>query len=180
MGPSDVCMILESLKPNTTLQVLEIDSVDDYMTAEDTGFDVGMDVHSWDDQGREEVFVATMKLLQEHPSLKNVHLSVLHNVHRVAMRAQLDDNAAKRSSINVANAVKEFALELRTSQLYVGEAEVSQKMLEIQTFDDLEISVPNLKVSMKETKSIWSSIKKLHPNPCSVTKKGTCFAPCGP
>ncbi len=51
MGPSDVCMILESLKSNTTPQVLEIDSVDDYMTAKDTGFDVGMDVHSWDDQG---------------------------------------------------------------------------------------------------------------------------------
>ncbi len=116
-----------------------------------------------------------MKLLQENPSLKNVHLSVLHNVHRVAMRAQLDANAAKRSWINVANAVKEFSLDLKTSQLYVGEGEVSQKMLEIQTFDDLEISV-----SMKETKSIWSSIYKLHPNPCSVTKKGTCFAPCGP
>jgi len=158
MGPSDVCMILQSLKSNKTLQVLEIDSVDDYMIAKNTGFHVRMDVHSWDDQGREEVFVAMMKLLQENPWLKNVHLSVLHNVHRVAMRAQLDANAAKRSLINVANAVKEFSLDLRTSQLYVGEGEVSQKMLEIQTFDDFEISVPNLKVSMKEIKSIWSSI----------------------
>jgi hypothetical protein len=152
-------MILQSLKSNRTLQVPEIDSVDDYMTAKNTGFHVCMDVHSWDDQGWEEVFVAMMKLLQENPWLKNVHLSVLHNVHRVAMRAQLDANAAKRSWINVANAVKEFALDLRTSQLYVGEGEVSLKMLEIQTFDDFEISVPNLKVSMKEFKSIWSRFK---------------------
>lgn len=146
-GPSDVCIILQSLKTNKTLQVLEIywgiyySKAGIYYTkVENTRFEVKKGYHEWGHQDLEEVFVATMDLLQENPWLEDVNLFRLNNVHKMAIKAQLNTNASIRSRI--------------TSQHNVSEKEVSQKLLEIQMCDDLQVGVDKLKVSMNKIKSM--------------------------
>jgi hypothetical protein len=135
-GPSDVCIILQSLKTNKTLQVLEIYWGIYYSKVSK----VKKGYHEWGHQDLEEVFVATMDLLQENPWLEDVNLFRLNNVHKIAIKAQLNKNASIRSGI--------------TSQHNVSEKEVSPKLLEIQTCDGLEVGVDKLKVSMNKIKSM--------------------------
>jgi hypothetical protein len=137
-GPSDVCIILQSLKTNKTLQVLEIYWGIYY--SKNTRFEVKKGYHKWGHQDLEEVFVVTMDLLQENPWLEDVNLFRLNNVHKMAIKAQLNTNASIRSRI--------------TSQHNVSEKEVSQKLLEIQTCDGIEVGVDKLKVSMNKIKSM--------------------------
>ncbi|CAK9205019.1 unnamed protein product [Sphagnum troendelagicum] len=127
-GPSDVCIILQSLKTNKTLQVLEIYWGIYYSKVENPS---KKGYHKWGHQDLEEVFVVTMDLLQDNPWLEDVNLFRLNNVHKMAIKAQLNTNAFIRSRI--------------TSQHNVSEKEVSQKLLEIQTCDGVEVGVDKLK-----------------------------------
>ncbi len=110
-----MCINLQPLKTNKTLQVLEIYWGIHYSKVENTRFEVKKGYHEWGHQDLEEVFVATMDLLQENPWLEDVNLFHLNNVHKMAIKAQLNTNASIRSRI--------------TSQHNVSEKEVSQKLL---------------------------------------------------
>jgi hypothetical protein len=135
--PSDVCMVLQSLRTNETLQTLDL---------------VGCDSDfQWD----EDVFAEMVHLTQANLVLKSIELSMaqLGEGHREAVKAQLAANAIKRSGTNVEN-LREKALHNPMMSQFSGEIEVPQEIVECRPSDSLEIGLDNLGVSAWESKSI--------------------------
>jgi hypothetical protein len=135
--PSDVCMVLQSLRTNETLQTLDLCCC-----------------HSHFEWG-EDVFAEMLQLIQENPYLKSIELSraQFEEGHREAIKAQLAANAIKRSGRNVEN-LREKALHNPMMPQFSVEIEVPQEILECRPSDSLEIGLDNLEVSACESKSI--------------------------
>jgi hypothetical protein len=135
--PSDVCMVLQSLRTNETLQTLDL---------------VGCSSHfEWG----EDVFIEMLQLAQGNSSLKSVELSMaqFEEGHREAVKAQLAANAVKRSGTNV-ESLAEKALHNPMRPQFVVEIEVPQEILECRPCNSLEIGLDNLQVSACDSKSI--------------------------
>ncbi len=135
--PSDVCMVLQSLMTNETLQTLDL---------------VGCRSHfEWE----EDVFAEMLHLTQANLFLKSIELSMAQfgEGHIEAVKAQLAANAIKRSGTNVEN-LREKALRNPMMPQFSVEIEVPQEILECSTSDSLEIGLHNLEVSACESKSI--------------------------
>jgi hypothetical protein len=135
--PSDVCMVLRSLRTNETLQTLDL---------------VGCRSHfEWE----EDVFPEMLHLTQANLSLKSIELSVVQfgEGYIEAVKAQLAANAIKRSGTNVEN-LREKALHNPMMPQFLVEIEVPQEILECRPSDSLEIGLDNLEVSACESKSI--------------------------
>jgi hypothetical protein len=135
--PSDVCMVLESLRTNKTLQTLDLVGCR-------SRFEWG-----------EDVFVKMLQFAQGNPSLKSIGQSTdnLPEGHIKAVNAQLAANAIKRSGTNVEN-LREKALHNPMMPQFSVEMEVPQEILEYRPSDSLEIGLDNLEVSACESKSI--------------------------
>jgi hypothetical protein len=135
--PSDVCMVLQSLRTNETLQTLDFVGCRSYF--------------QWD----EDVFVQMLELTQANPSLKSIELpkAKFAEVYIEAVKAQLAANAIKRSGTNVEN-LTEKALHNPRRPQFLDEIEVPQEILECRPSDSLENGLDNLKVSACESKSI--------------------------
>jgi hypothetical protein len=135
--PSDVCMVLQSLRTNETLQKLDL-----------------CGCHSHFEWG-EDVFIEMLQLAQGNSSLKSIVLSraQFEEGHREAIKAQLAANAIKRSGRNVEN-LREKALQNPMMPQFSVEIEVPQEILECRPSDSLEIGLDNLEVSACESKSI--------------------------
>jgi hypothetical protein len=135
--PSDVCMVLQSLRTNETLQTLDL---------------VGCSSHfEWG----EDVFIEMLQLAQGNSSLKSIELSMaqFEEGHREAVKAQLAANAVKRSGTNV-ESLAEKALHNPMRPQFLVEIEVPQEILECRPCDSLEIGLDNLQVSACDSKSI--------------------------
>jgi len=135
--PSDVRMVLQSLRTNETLQTLDL---------------VGCQSHfEWE----EDVFAEMLHLTQANHSLKSIELSVAQfgEGHIEAVKAQLAANAIKRSGTNVEN-LAEKALHNPMMPQFSVEIEVPQQILECRPSDSLEMGLDNLEVSACESKSI--------------------------
>jgi hypothetical protein len=135
--PSDVCMVLESLETNETLQTLDL---------------VGCSSSfAWE----EDVFVKMLQFAQGNPSLKSIELPMknLPEGHIEAVKAQFAANAIKSSGTNVEN-LREKALHNPMNPQFSVEMEVPQEILEYRPSDSLEIGLDNLEVSACESKSI--------------------------
>jgi len=135
--PSDVCMVLQSLRTNETLQTLDL---------------VGCFSHfDWE----EDVFAEMLHFTQANVSLKSIELSraQFEEGHIEAVKAQLAANAIKRSGTNVEN-LREKALHNPMMPQFSVEIEVPQEILECRPSDSLEIGLDNLEVSACESKSI--------------------------
>jgi len=135
--PLDVCMVLQSLKTNETLQTLDL---------------LGCLSHfEWD----EDVFVQMLELTQANPSLKSIELprAKFAEVYIEVVKAQLATNAIKRSGTNVEK-LREKALHNPMKPQFLDEIEVPQEILECRLSDSLENGLDNLKVSACESKSI--------------------------
>jgi hypothetical protein len=135
--PSDVCMVLQSLRTNETLQTLDL---------------VGCQSHfEWE----EDVFAEMLHLTQTNLVLKSIELSMAQfgEGHIEAVKAQLAANAIKRSGTNVEN-LREKALHNPTMPQFSVEIEVPQEILQCRPSDSLEIGVDNLEVSACESKSM--------------------------
>jgi hypothetical protein len=135
--PSDVRMVLQSLRTNKTLQTLDL---------------VGC--HSrfeWE----EDVFAEMLHLIQANLFLKSIELSMVQfgEGHIEAVKAQLAANAIKRSGTNVEN-LREKSLHNPTMPQFSIEMEVPQEILECRTSDSLESGHDNLQVSACDSKSI--------------------------
>jgi hypothetical protein len=134
---SDVCMVLESLRTNETLQTLDL---------------VGCRSHfEWE----EDVFSEMLHLTQANLSLKSIELSTAQfgEGHIEAVKAQLAANAIERSGTNVEN-LREKALRNPMMPQFSVEIEVPQEILESKPSNSLEIGLDNLEVSACESKSI--------------------------
>jgi len=135
--PSDVCMVLRSLRTNETLQTLDF---------------VGcLSNFEWD----EDVFVQMLELTQANPSLKSIELpkAKFAEVHIEALKAQLATNAIKRSETNVEN-LTEKALHNPMMPQFSVEIEVPQEILQCSPSDSPGNGLDNLEVSACESKSI--------------------------
>jgi len=135
--PSDVRMVLQSLRTNKSLQTLDL---------------VGCRSHfEWG----EDVFAEMLHLTQANLSLKSIELSMAQfgEGHIEAVKAQLAANAIKRSGTNVEN-LREKALRNPMMPQFSVEIEVPQEILECSTSDSLEMGLHNLEVSACESKSI--------------------------
>jgi len=132
--PSDVCMVLQSLRTNETLQTLDL---------------VGCSSHF--DWG-EDVFAEMLQITQANLSLKSIELSRVQ-FEEGHIEAQLAANAIKRSGTNVEN-LREKALHNPMMPQFSVEIEVPQEILECRPSDSLEIGLDNLEVSACESKSI--------------------------
>jgi hypothetical protein len=135
--PSDVCMVLQSLRTNETLHTLDL---------------LGCRSHfEWE----EDVFVEMLQLTQANPSLKSIELSTAQFAegHIEAVKAQLAANAIKRSGTSVEN-LREKALHNPMVPQFSVQIEVPQEILECRPCDSLEIGLDNLEVSACESKSI--------------------------
>jgi hypothetical protein len=135
--PSDVCMVLQSLRTNETLQTLDL---------------VGCRSHfEWE----EDVFAEMLHLTQANPSLKSIEVSMAQfgEGHIEAMKAQLAANAIKRSGRNVEN-LREKALHNPMMPQFSVEIEVPEEILESKPSDSLGNGLDNLEVSACESKSI--------------------------
>jgi hypothetical protein len=135
--PSDVCMVLQSLRTNETLQTLDL---------------VGCHSHfEWE----EDVFAEMLHFTQANLSLKSIGLSRAQfgEGHIEAVKAQLAANAIKRSGRNVEN-LREKALHNPMMPQFLSEIEVPQEILECRPSDSLEIGLDHLEVSACESKSI--------------------------
>jgi hypothetical protein len=135
--PSDVCMVLQSLKTNKTLQTLDL---------------VGCLSHfEWE----EYVFPEMLLLTQANLSLKSIELSTaqLGEGYIEAVKAQLAANAIKRSGTNVEK-LREKALHNPMMPQFSVEIEVPQEILESRSSDSLEIGLDNLEVRGCESKFI--------------------------
>jgi Ran GTPase-activating protein (RanGAP) involved in mRNA processing and transport len=129
--PSDVCVVLQSLRTNETLQTLDL---------------VGCDSHfEWE----EDVFAEMLHLTQANLVLESIDLSTWQfgEGHIEAVKAQLAANAIKRSGTNVEN-LRERAV--HNPMMAEFEVEVPQEILECRPSDSLEIGVDNLEVSACE------------------------------
>ncbi|CAK9872616.1 unnamed protein product [Sphagnum jensenii] len=138
--PSDVCMVLQSLRTNETLQTLDF---------------VGCLSHfAWE----EDVFVAMLELTQANPWLKSIELSgtQLEEEQKEAVRAQLAANAKQRSEANV-ETVREKASIYPVTLQAPGEVEVLQEMLAIRPSDPLEVGMDNLEECNTLTINTFSS-----------------------
>jgi hypothetical protein len=135
--PSDLCMVLQSLRTNETLQTLDLCCCHSHF--------------EWGD----DVFAEMLQLIQENPSLKSIEVSraQFEEGHREAIKAQLAANAIKRSGRNVEN-LREKALHNPMMPQFSVEIEVPQEILECRPSDSLEIGLGNLEVSACESKSI--------------------------
>jgi len=135
--PSDVCMVLESLRTNETLQTLDLCCC-----------------HSHFEWG-EDVFTEMLQSAQGNSSLKSIKLSraQFEEGHIEAIKAQLAANAIKRPGRNVEN-LREKALHNPMMPQFSVEIEVPQEILECRPSDSLEIGLDNLEVSACESKSI--------------------------
>jgi len=134
--PSDVCMVLQSLRTNKTLQTLDL---------------LGCLSHfEWD----ENVFAEMLHFAQENPVLKSIEVSMAQfgEGHIEAMKAQLAKNAIKRSGTNVEK-LKEKALHNPMKPQFLDEIEVPQEILERNSSDSLKIGLDNLEVSACKSKS---------------------------
>jgi hypothetical protein len=137
--PSDVCMVLQSLRTNKTLQTLDL---------------LGCLSHfEWD----EDVFVQMLELTQANPSLKSIELpkAKFAEVYIEAVKAQLAANAIKRSGTNVEK-LREKVLHNPMKPQFLDEIEVPQEILECSSSDSLKIGLDNLEVSACESKSMTS------------------------
>jgi len=135
--PSDVCMVLQSLRTNETLQTLDL---------------VGCRSHfEWD----EDVFAEMLHLTQASLCLKSIELSVAQfgEGHIEAVKAQLAANAIKRSGTKVEN-LPQKALHNPMNPHFLDEIEVPQEILECRPSDSLENGLDNLEVSACELKSM--------------------------
>jgi hypothetical protein len=131
--PSDVCMVLQSLKTNKTLQTLDL---------------VGCLSHfEWE----EVVFPEMLHLTQENLSLKSIELSTAQfgEGHIEAVKAQLAANAIKRSGTTVED-LREKALHNPIIPQFSLEIEVPQQILESKPSDSLEIGLDNLEVPVNQ------------------------------
>jgi hypothetical protein len=137
--PSDVCMVLESLRTNKTLQTLDL---------------LGCLSHfEWD----EDVFAEMLHFAQVNPVLKSIEVSKAQFAegHIEAMKAQLATNAIKRFGTNVEK-LREKALHNPMKPQFLDEIEVPQEILECSSSDSLKIGLDNLEVSACESKSTTS------------------------
>jgi hypothetical protein len=137
--PSDVCMVLHSLRRNKTLQTLDL---------------LGCLSHfEWD----ENVFAEMLHFAQENLVLKSIEVSMAQfgEGHIEAMKAQLATNAIKRSGTNVEK-LREKALHNPMKPQFLDEIEVPQDILECSSSDSLKIGLDNLEVSACESKSMTS------------------------
>jgi hypothetical protein len=128
--PSDVCMVLQSLRTNETLQTLDL---------------VGCGSHfEWG----EDVFAEMLHLTQTNLVLESIEVSTVQfgEGHIEAVKAQLAANAIKRSGTNVEN-VRERGLHNPMMPQFSVEIEVPQEILECRPSDSLEIGVDKLEVS---------------------------------
>jgi hypothetical protein len=135
--PSDVCMVLQSLRTNETLQTLDL---------------VGCRSHfEWE----EDVFAEMLHLTQANLCLESIELSVAQfgEGHIEAVKAQLAANAIKRSGTNVENP-REKALHNPMMPQCSVEIEVPQEILECRPSGSLEMGLGNLEVSACESKCI--------------------------
>jgi len=139
--PSDVCMVLQSLRTNETLQTLDFVGCRSYF--------------EWD----EDVFVQMLELTQANPSLKSIELpkAKFAEVYIEAVKAQLAANAIKRSGTNVEK-LREKVLHNPMKPQFLDEIEVPQEILECSSSDSLKIGLDNLEVSACESKSMTSFI----------------------
>jgi hypothetical protein len=135
--PSDVCMVLQSLRTNETLKTLDFVGCLSYF--------------EWD----EDVFVQMLELAQANPSLKSIELpkAKFAEVYIEVVKAQLAANAIKRSGTKVEN-LREKALHNPRRPQFLDEIEVPQEILECRPSDSLEHGLDNLEVSACESKSI--------------------------
>jgi len=135
--PLDVCMVLQSLKTNETLQTLDfVGCLSDF---------------EWD----EDVFVQMLELTQANPSLKSIKLpkAKFAEVYIEAVKAQLATNAIKRFGTDVENLTEKALHNPRTPQ-FLDEIELPQEILECTPSNSPENGLDNLKVSAYESKSI--------------------------
>jgi hypothetical protein len=135
--PSDVCMVLHSLRTNETLQTLDLVCCRSHF--------------EWE----EDVFVEMLQLAQANPSLKSIELSTAQfgEVSIEAVKAQLAANAIKRFATNMENPA-ENALHNPMMPEISDEIEVLQQILECRSSHSVEIGLDNLEVSACESKSI--------------------------
>ncbi|CAK9219605.1 unnamed protein product [Sphagnum troendelagicum] len=138
-GLSDVCMVLQSLRTNETLQTLDLCCC-----------------HSYFEWG-EDAFIEMLQCAQGNSSLKSIELSrAQFEEGRIeAIKAQLAANAIKRSGRNVEN-LREKALHNPMMPQFSVEIEVPQEILECRPSDSLEIGLDNLEENqaMQNTTSI--------------------------
>ncbi len=137
--PSDVCMVLQSLRTNKTLQTLDLVRCRSHF--------------EWED----DVFAEMLHLTQANLFLKSIELSMVQfgEGHIEAVKAQLAANAIKRSGRNVEN-LREKALHNPMMPQFSNEIELLQEILECKPSDSLQIGLDNLQVSACESKSITS------------------------
>jgi len=135
--PSDVCMVLQSLRTNETLQTLDLVCCRSHF--------------EWE----EDVFAEMLHFTQANLSLKSIELprAQLGEGHIEAVKAQLAANGIKRSGTNVEN-LREKALHNPMMPQFSVEIEVPREILECRPSDSLEIGLDNLEVSACESKSI--------------------------
>ncbi|CAM6056742.1 unnamed protein product [Sphagnum tenellum] len=135
--PSDVCMVLQSLRTNETLQTLDLVDCRSHF--------------GWE----EDVFAEMLHLTQANTFLKSIELSIAQfgEGHIEAVKAQLAANAIKRSGTNVENP-EETALHNPMMPQCSVEIEVPQEILECRPSGSLEMGLDNLEVSACESKSI--------------------------
>ncbi|CAM6056741.1 unnamed protein product [Sphagnum tenellum] len=137
--PSDVCMVLQSLRTNETLQILDLCCCQSH-------FEWG-----------EDVFIEMLQFAQGNSSLKSIELSraQFEEGHIEAIKAQLAANAIKRSGRNVEN-LRKKTLHNPMMLQFLDEIEVPQEILECRPSDSLEIGVDNLEENevMQNTTSI--------------------------
>jgi len=135
--PSDVCMVLQSLWTNESLQTLDL---------------VGCDS---DFEWEEDVFAEMLQLIQENPYLKSIKLpkGKIGEGYIEAVKAQLAANAIKRSGTKVEN-LPQKALHNPMNSHFLDEIEVAQEILECKPSDSLENGLDNLEVSPYESKSM--------------------------
>jgi hypothetical protein len=131
--PSDVCMVLHSLRTNETLQTLDLVCCRSHF--------------EWE----EDVFVEMLQLAQANPSLKSIELprAKFAEVYIEVVKAQLATNAIKRSGTNVENLTEKAFHNPRRPQ-FLDEIEVPQGILECTPSDSPENGLDNLKVSACE------------------------------
>jgi hypothetical protein len=135
--PSDVCMVLQSLRTNETLQTLDLVCCRSHF--------------EWE----EDVFVEMLQLAQANPSLKSIELSTAQfgEVSIEAVKAQLAANVIKRFATNMENPA-ENALHNPMMPQISDEIEVLELLLECRSSHSVEIGLDNLEVSACESKSI--------------------------